>query len=115
MVVVAEVAAAPFQGRGGRILRGAPNLACVPTDLCLSSMMWVGPSDLCLLSVLAGAILDGDDDDGGLCAMESEAAVTEEELAMGWEAMLDMALMGSDVLLGPPLDDDDSLVVDGCG
>ena len=49
--------------------------------------------------------------------MESEAAVTDEEeelLAMGWEAMLDMALMGSDVLLGPPLDDD-SLVVDGCG
>ena len=77
-VVVAVVDSLPFHGLGVRILRGPPILACVPTDLCLSTALdptSISPADS------GGACAAGRPD---LCVMD-----------MGWLAIEDSALIGS--------------------
>ena len=75
---VVAVDSLPFHGLGVRILRGPPILACVPTDLCLST-------DLDPTSISAA-------DSGGACA---EGWPDLCVMDMGWLAIDDRALIGS--------------------
>ena len=79
MDVDALVDSLPFHGLGVRILRGPPILACVPTDLCLSTTLITPVADSAggAARKAAGCCPD-------LCVMD-----------MGWLAIEDSALIGS--------------------
>ena len=74
----------PFHGLGVRILRGPPILACVPTDLCLSTAL--DPTSI------TPPVADSA---GGAAAREVAGFPDLCVMDMGWLAIEDSALIGS--------------------
>ena len=84
MDVEAFVDSLPFHGLGVRILRGPPILACVPTDLCLSTAL--DPTSI------TPPVADSA---GGAAAREVAGCPDLCVMDMGWLAIEDSALIGS--------------------
>ena len=84
MDVDAFVDSLPFHGLGVRILRGPPILACVPTDLCLSTAL--DPTSI------TPPVADSA---GSAAAREAAGCPDLCVMDMGWLAIEDSALIGS--------------------